>query len=100
MVRAGQANLPGNKQKIQMTHNPSGRTLSVLEICGLIQHVDHGKNRYYVPRVDALPLRVAFKSGVADRDRDTLRWIREISQLILDDEPARMRIFQEHQNAS
>ena len=28
MVRAGQANLPGNKQKIQMTHNPSGRTLS------------------------------------------------------------------------
>ena len=28
MVRAGQANLPGNKQKIQMTHNPSGRTLN------------------------------------------------------------------------
>ena len=27
VVRAGQANLPGNKQKIQMTHNPSGRTL-------------------------------------------------------------------------
>ena len=28
VVRAGQANLPGNKQKIQMTHNPSGRTLN------------------------------------------------------------------------
>ena len=35
VVRAGQANLPGNKQKIQMTHNPSGRTLREINLAHL-----------------------------------------------------------------
>ena len=35
VVRAGQANLPGNKQKIQMTHTPSGRTLREINLAHL-----------------------------------------------------------------
>jgi hypothetical protein len=75
------------------------RHLSVLEICSLIVPVDHGKKvKYYVPRIGELPLKIAFKFGVDNRDRDTLRWIREISELVRIHEPTRMRIFQEHQH--
>ena len=38
VVRAGQANLPGNKQKIQMTHNPYGRTLRAIVRENLLDH--------------------------------------------------------------
>ncbi len=75
--------------------------LSILEICGLIRHVDHGrKARYFVPLIDAIPLKVAFVSGAEDRDRDTMRWIRDISKLIAESDPTRMAIFQEHQNGT
>jgi hypothetical protein len=75
--------------------------LSVLEICNLVQPISHGKKaKYYLPNVQRLPLKIAFKPDVEDRDRDTLRWIREIAALVLQHEPARMKIFQEHQNAA
>lgn len=73
--------------------------LSVLEICKFIVPVSHGKKvKYFVPLIGSIPIRVAFNAGVEDRDRDTLRWINEISAQIVAEEPARMRIFQEHQN--
>lgn len=75
--------------------------LSVLEICKYIMPVSHGKKiKYFVPLIQKLPIRFAFKHGVEDRDRDTLRWIGDISALISTHEPTRMRIFQEHQNVA
>lgn len=75
--------------------------LSVLEICKYIIPISHGKKiKYFVPLIEKIPIRFAFKSDVADRDRNTLRWIGEISALITMHEPTRMRIFQEHQNAA
>ena len=51
VVRAGQANLPGNKQKIQMTHNPSGRTLRDLTSCqNLCQNDKKCKAYVFVPK--------------------------------------------------
>lgn len=75
--------------------------LSILEICKLVRHVDHGKKaKYFVPLIGDIPLKTAFRSGVSDRDRDTLRWIREIAKLIAEGDPTRMAIFQEHQNGT
>jgi hypothetical protein len=75
--------------------------LSVLEICKSIIPVSHGKKiKYFVPLIQKNPIRFAFKPDVADRDRDTLRWIGDISALIATHEPTRMRIFQEHQHAT
>lgn len=75
--------------------------LSVLEICKYIIPVSHGrKTKYFVPLIESLPLKIAFKAGVDDGDRDTLRWIRDISALIAKHEPTRMKIFQEHQHAA
>lgn len=75
--------------------------LSVLEICNYILPVSHGKKiKYFVPLIGKIPIRFAFKSNAADRDRDTLRWIGEISALVAVHEPTRMRIFQEHQHVA
>lgn len=75
--------------------------LSVLEICKHIMPVSHGKKiKYFVPLIEQIPMKFAFKSDAKDRDRDTLRWIGEISSLIAKHEPTRMRIFQEHQNVA
>jgi len=75
--------------------------LSVLEICNFITPVSHGKKiKYFVPKIASLPIKIAFKADTENRDRDTLRWIREISALIAEHEPTRMRIFQEHQHAT
>ena len=75
--------------------------LSVLEICDLIMPISHGKKiKYFVPKIDKLPLKIAFKADTEDGDRDTLRWIRDISALIAKHEPTRMRIFQEHQHGA
>lgn len=75
--------------------------LSVLEICKYLIPVSHGKKiRYFVPTIDKLPLRIAFKPDVDDSQRDTLRWIRDVSALIAKHEPTRMRIFQEHQHGA
>jgi hypothetical protein len=77
------------------------RHLSVLEICNYIKQINHGRKIiYYVPLIDYLSLKIAFKAGAADRDRNTLRWIQDISALIVIHEPTRMRIFQEHQHAA
>jgi hypothetical protein len=75
--------------------------LSVLEICKLIKPISHGKkNKYFVPLIESLPIKVSFKPEANDRDRDTLRWIGEISALIAKHEPTRMKIFQEHQHGA
>ena len=75
--------------------------LSVLEICNYVVPVSHGRRiKYFVPLIDKLPIRIAFRAGVDDGNRDTLRWIRDISALVLKHEPTRMRIFQEHHNAA
>lgn len=73
--------------------------ISVLEICKLIKKVSHGqKLKYYVPLIQGMPLRFAFKDEVEDKDRNALRWIEEISRLIAEHDSTRMRIFQEHQH--
>lgn len=75
--------------------------LSILEICGHLVPVSHGKKiKYFVPLIENMPMKFAFTVDAADRDRDTLRWIRDISSLVAKHEPTRMRIFQEHQHAA
>lgn len=77
------------------------RHLSVLEILDYLMPVSHGKKiTFFVPMIARLPLKIAFGSDVPNRDRDTLRWVRDISGLIAKHEPTRMKIFQEHQNAA
>ena len=77
------------------------KQFSALEICGLVKPVSHGKKlKYFIPLTPRMPLRIAFKPNVKDRDRDTLRWIGEISSLIAKHEPTRLKIFQEHHNAA
>ena len=76
------------------------KQLSALEICGLVLPVKHGKKyKYFVPVTDKMPLKIAFNAKAVDQDRDTLRWITEISDLIAKHEPTRMKLFQEHHHA-
>jgi hypothetical protein len=75
--------------------------LSVLEICKHLVPVSHGKKKkYFVPKIEKLPLKVAFTTDTDDRDRNVLRWIGEISGLVAKHEPTRMKIFQEHQDGA
>lgn len=73
--------------------------LDILIICKLIKPVKHGKLDYYVSQIDDLPLKVSWKTGTADRDRDTLRWIGKISEAGKIDDQDRHEIFWEHKNA-
>ena len=59
--------------------------LSVLEICRFITPVSHGRKlKYYIPLISELPIRFAFSDKAADRQRNILRWIQEISALVKD----------------
>lgn len=75
------------------------RCLDILIICKLLKPVMHGKLDYYVSQVNDLPLKISWKKGTADKDRDTLRWIREISEAGKIDDKDRFEIFWEHKNA-
>lgn len=86
-------------------HNISESTivkhLSVLEICRFIRPVSHGRKlRFYIPLISELPIRFSFTKYAEDRQRNILRWIQEISALILEQDSVRMRIFQEHQHGA
>lgn len=75
------------------------RCLDILIICKLLKPVKHGKLDYYVSQVNDLPLKISWKSGTANKDRDTLRWIKEISEAGKIDDKDRFEIFWEHKNA-
>jgi hypothetical protein len=79
--------------------NDIRRCLDILIICELLKPVKHGKLDYYVSQVVDLPLKISWKKGTADKDRDTLRWIREMSDAGKIDDKDRVAIFWEHKNA-
>lgn len=74
------------------------RCLDTLEICKLVKAVEHGKLKFYIARIERLPLDVSFRSGTPNRDRDTLRWIMRIKQSIEVEEAFRIEMFREHHN--
>jgi len=75
--------------------------LDTLEVCGLLKTVRYTKKRiHYVPRTDRVVLEFAFKAGTPDADRNSLRWIDRIRDEIREDEPERLDIFQEHNDAA
>jgi len=75
------------------------RCLDILIICKLLKPIKHGKLDYYVSQVDDLPLKISWKSGTANKDRDTLRWIGKISEAGKIDDKDRIEIFWEHKYA-
>jgi hypothetical protein len=81
------------------TESEIQKHLSALEICGFITVKDHGKLKYYVPRARDMPLSVRFKKHVAPSQKNSIRWLADISGMIAKSEPARIDIFQEYQNA-
>jgi hypothetical protein len=86
-----------NEAGISVTEQILLKHLSVLEICDLVLPVSYGKkHKFYIPTISELPIRFAFSKGTPDRERNILRWIQEISALLLEQDSIRMRIFREH----
>ena len=75
--------------------------LETLQICGLLKKVSVGPKRvHYVSRTSRLPLELAFRTGVANPRRDTLRRLTLIVKAIGREDKDRISIFQDHNDAS
>lgn len=86
---------------VTCSENEIVKHLSILEICRFIKPVSHGKKiKYFIPTISKIPINFGFKPGVPNANRNTLRWISEISKLVLQHDSKRMAFFQEHQNAA
>lgn len=74
------------------------RCIDTLVICKLLKAVENGRLTYYVAQIDRVPVEIRWNTGVGNRDRNTLRWIRRISAAIKKEEEFRLQMFGEHSN--
>jgi hypothetical protein len=86
---------------ITIAENEIKKGLETLQICGLLKKVNIGPKRvHYVARIPRIPLEIAFRTGVADRSRDTLRRLTLIVEAIAREDKDRISIFRDHNDAS
>lgn len=86
---------------LELTEDMIRKYLDTLEVCSLLKTVRYTKKRiHYVPRTDRVVLDFGFKVGTPDADRNALRWIDRIKDEIATEEPERLDIFQEHNDAA
>lgn len=74
------------------------RCIDTLAICKLLKIVQNGKLSYYIASIDRIPVKIKWKAGAKNRDRDILRWISRIASAIEKEEKFRSEMFGEHSN--
>ena len=82
---------------IEISETNIRKYLNTLEICKYIKKISVGPKRvYYVSQQNRMPLQVAFRSGIKDSERSTIRRLQGIANAISKEDSVRFEVFQEH----
>ena len=82
--------------KVIVSENEIRKYLDTLVICRLLKEFEHGSVTFYVAHTLRMPLVVAFNKNVPNSERDTMRAISRIKEIIEVDEPYRLEMFRDH----
>jgi hypothetical protein len=75
--------------------------LDTLQTLGMLEKVSHGaKLVFYVSLMERVPFEFAFAEHAEDADRNIMRWLNSIAADVGAEDPLRMNLFQEHNDAA